>query len=408
MSVMTRADLSRWDARARRDALGWMCTGDDDHVRDAWARAVWTMLAEPGDGVAGRLIAELGADNALSLVASAATAPTLPDGDASALLPADIAQGLARWRPRLSADAVRAVFHTGRAAGLTLVTPDDTGWPARLADLAEHAPHALWVKGDAAWASSAAAIALVGARAATGYGENVALELASQLAAHGVTVVSGAAFGIDGAAHRAALLAGGGTVAVLAGGAEKAYPSGHRELLRRVASAGAVVAEVAPGTAPTKWRFLARNRVIAALSDAVIVVEAGWRSGSLNTAGHAASLGRPLGAVPGPVTSAASAGCHRLLRDYDATCVTGIDDALELIGARTRWGGSGADGGTDDRTRALDALSVRQVRDVSEIARRAGMSETDAAAVLGLLELEGLAARDIRGWRRAAAGARAR
>ena len=159
------------------------------------------------------------------------------------------------------------------------------------------------------------------------------MELSADLAGHGVSVVSGAAYGIDGAAHRAALTAGGTTIALLAGGADRPYPAGHGELIERIAASGAVVSEAPCGTTPTKWRFLQRNRLIAALSDATVVVEAGWRSGSLNTAAHAAALSRPLGAVPGPVTSAASAGCHRLLREFDARCVTNSADALELLGA---------------------------------------------------------------------------
>ena len=155
-------------------------------------------------------------------------------------------------------------------------------------------------------------------------------------AASGAVIVSGGAYGIDGAAHRAALGVGGATVALLAGGVDRAYPQGHQQLLRTIAASGAVVSEVPCGTAPTKWRFLSRNRIIAALSDATVVIEAGWRSGSLNTAGHAAALGRPLGAVPGPVTSAASAGCHRLLREYDARCVTTAAEVREL------WGDAGS------------------------------------------------------------------
>ena len=147
------------------------------------------------------------------------------------------------------------------------------------------------------------------------------MESSAGLVDRGFTIVSGAAYGIDGMAHRAALASGGTTVAFLAGGVDRFYPLGHEALLGRIAEQGAVVAELPCGSAPTKWRFLQRNRLIAAATEATIVLEAGMRSGSLNTAGHAAALGRPLGAVPGPVTSPASAGCHRLLREYDAVCV---------------------------------------------------------------------------------------
>ena len=193
----------------------------------------------------------------------------------------------------------------------------------------------MWVRGrpDAlAW--SVPTIALVGARAATGYGEHVAMEASAGLVDRGFAIVSGGAYGIDGMAHRAALASDGTTIAFLAGGIDRFYPLGHESLLSRIAQTGAVVSELPCGAAPTKWRFLQRNRLIAAASQATVVLEAGIRSGSLNTAGHAAALGRPLGAVPGPVTSPASAGCHRLLREFDAVCVVDADQMAELAAAR--------------------------------------------------------------------------
>ncbi|MGL4255498.1 MAG: DNA-processing protein DprA, partial [Microbacterium sp.] len=170
-------------------------------------------------------------------------------------------------------------------------------------------------------------------------------------------------------------------------------------LIERIAAGGAVISEVPCGAAPTKWRFLQRNRLIAALSDATVVVEAGWRSGSLNTAGHAASLGRPLGAVPGPVTSAASAGTHRLLREYDAACITSAADVRELLGLPHARAHDNSLAHTDDATRVRDALSTRSWRDTSEIARRAGVSVDHAEALLGLLHLEGAATPGPGGWR---------
>ncbi len=255
-------------------------------------------------------------------------------------------------------------------------------------------------------------VALVGARAASAYGEHVAMELSAGLARCGVAVISGAAYGIDGAAHRAALAAGGVTVALLAGGVDRPYPAGHTALLDRIAASGAVVGEVPCGAAPTKWRFLQRNRLIAALADATVVVEAGQRSGSLNTAGHAAQLGRPLGAVPGPITSAASAGCHRLLREFDARCVTSADEVIELFADPSPVlfdEGFGAAGSavlgdrTDDRTRLADALSSRVARDVDDIARRSGVDPRRIEELLGLLALEGAVQRDLAGWRLAPA-----
>jgi DNA processing protein len=197
---------------------------------------------------------------------------------------------------------------------------------------------------------------------------------------------------------------------VLAGGLDRFYPSGHEQLLSRIAERGAIIAEVPPGTTPTKWRFLLRNRLIAALSGATVVVEAGWRSGSLNTAGHAATLGRPLGAVPGPVTSAASAGCHRLLREFAATCVTTADEIAELVPAATGLASedetvlvstpSTPSDLTGTRLRVLDAISDRTPRRVERVAELSGLAIDRVRAELGLLELEGFVLERPSGWMR--------
>ncbi len=361
---------------------------DEDALARHHAHAVWSCLTEPGDGVAGTLISEMGPVGALR-VARESGGATSPSLDA----------GRRRWRARLA--SVDDAFDRARRVRARLVVPGSTLWPTAVDDLGVHAPRALWVRGHLdALAHDGPAIALVGARAATGYGEHVTGELAHRLAQRGVSIVSGGAYGIDGMAHRACLAAGGVTIAVLAGGVDRPYPAGHAELLSRIAAGpGVIVAEVPCGTPPTKWRFLQRNRLIAALSGATVVVEAGWRSGSLNTAGHAAALGRPLGAVPGPVTSAASAGCHRLLREYDARCVTSSDDACELIGA----GGTVPEtpaGRTDDRTRVLDALSVRSPRSPDDVGLRAGFGADEVRGLLALLELDGRARRGPEGWSR--------
>ena len=173
------------------------------------------------------------------------------------------------------------------------------------------------------------AIAIVGSRSSTAYGEHVAATLSAGVADAGWTVVSGGAYGIDARVHRAALAADGATVAVMAGGVDRLYPLGNADLLARVLETGAIVAEQPPGFPPHRSRFLTRNRIIAAAA-ATVVVEAAHRSGALSTAHHAAELGRPVGAVPGPVTSASSAGCHRLIRN-GAVCVTSPDDVLEMV-----------------------------------------------------------------------------
>jgi DNA processing protein len=235
-----------------------------------------------------------------------------------------LARALSRWAPRLAdLDPRPALDALGEHAGVLLV-PGSPAWPRRLDDLGPAAPLCLWVRGRPDLAALAArSVAVVGARAATSYGERVAGDLGVGLAEQGVTVVSGGAFGVDVAAHRGALAAGGRTVALLAGGIDRPTPAGNLAVLERIVDdGGALVAESPPGTPPSRARFLQRNRVIAALTGATVVVEAAWRSGALSTAARAAELLRPVGAVPGPITSTASVGCHRLLRDGAAVCVT--------------------------------------------------------------------------------------
>lgn len=385
-------------ARAiRRRTAAWMTSRDDDRSADLDARMIWSALSEPGDGIAGALVAHYGASRALEIAQG-----SFEDTRDAGIAATDLATARRRWRPRF--DDAPFASERGERSGASPVTPLHPSWPARLDALDNHAPICVWVRGEVRALGAPAAVALVGARAATSYGEHIASELAAEVATAGVAVVSGGAYGIDGSAHRAALSAGGVTTAWMAGGVDRAYPAGHRDLLERIVErGGAVAADVPCGSAPTKWRFLARNRLIAAGSDATVIVEAGWRSGSLNTAGHAASLGRPLGAVPGPVTSAASAGCHRLLREYGAVCVTSSSDVRELIGRadEATSGAHGEVGGrTDEVTRVTDAISSRVERSVDDIARRAGMSPQAVEAILGLLALEGRAERSVLGgWR---------
>nr|WP_245189856.1 DNA-processing protein DprA [Leucobacter exalbidus] len=200
-------------------------------------------------------------------------------------------------------------------------------------------------------------------------------------------------YGIDAVAHRTALAAGGGTIAVVAGGVDRPYPSGHVELLQSIARRGLVCSEMVPGSAPTRWRFLQRNRSISALARATLITEAGVRSGSLNTAGHAAELSRALGAVPGPVTSPASAGCHRLIRDYGATLVTNATEAQELMGIGVDVAlfdlAPGGDRPPPLHRRILDALPLRGARSLDEVSRGAGVERQEARGALAELELLG-------------------
>lgn len=391
---------------------------DRDAVAERFARATWTGIAEPGDRVAGIVVAALGAEAALAALIDdregGVLRHVLADHDTE-LDDDELDQAVARWTPRISkADALLSFRQAARFA-VSLVVPGDPDWPERLDDLAAFAPLALWMRGDRGRLPSLErGVAIVGARAATGYGEHVTVELAAGLADRGYAIVSGAAYGVDGAAHRAALASGADTVAFLAGGLDRFYPSGHEGLLSRIVERGVAISEVPCGVAPTRWRFLQRNRLIAAASLATVVVEAGARSGSLNTAGHAAALGRPLGAVPGPITSAASAGCHRLLREYDAVCVTSAAEIAELAPLPDGVGGGASDTSeqagqrgrsaadpTGTRTRLLDALSPRSARSPEHIAKLSGLAVDRVRAELGLLALDGAVKERAGGWVRA-------
>ena len=295
----------------------------EDLTPDAIARATLSCLIEPGDTDAGKLVTQLGASEALRAI--------LDNDNDNDNVDASVSEQLrARAQERFTLETLAKAHRAAARFGATLVTPEHPHWPTRMNALGDAAPFALWVRGDSEILTDTTTTAIVGARAATGYGEHITMEIAAGLVGRGHTIASGAAYGIDGMAHRAALASGGRTVAYLAGGVDRFYPSGHDALLSRIVQTGAVVSELPCGAMPTRWRFLQRNRLIAANSTVVLVTEAGWRSGSLNTAHHASALGRPIGAVPGPVTSAASAGCHHLIRDGIATLVTTTEESAEL------------------------------------------------------------------------------
>ncbi|WP_199439101.1 DNA-processing protein DprA [Umezawaea beigongshangensis] len=301
-------------------------------------------------------------------------------------------------------------------AGGRLVVPEDEEWPAwpftalavagrqRLRCGGE--PLALWVRGAAACAELAErAVAVVGSRAASGYGQHVAAEFGHGLAAAGLVVVSGAAHGVDGAAHRGALAAGGRTLAVLACGVDVAYPAGHQALLARIPERGLVVSEYPPGTSPARHRFLTRNRLIAALALGTVVVEAGRRSGAKNTAASTTALGRVLMAVPGPITSATSVGCGELLRSGEAVAVSSVEEVVESVG---RIGDdlveppprSAREFGSPDgeAMRVHDALSPALGRSPQAISVESGVPLDRVRALLPEFELSGHAARTETGW----------
>ncbi|WPF81058.1 DNA-processing protein DprA [Sanguibacter sp. 4.1] len=325
-----------------------------------------------------------------------------------------------RWLRRAGrVDPEVDLTNLGRLGG-RLVVPGDREWPVQIDDLGDEAPFCLWARGTVRVDEAlAGAVSIVGARASTDYGERIAAEMAAGLVDARRGTVSGGAYGIDAAVHRATLAVDGVTVAFLAGGVDRLYPAGNTALLRAVVDRGGLLlSEVPPGAVPSRVRFLRRNRLIAAAGRSTVVVEAAWRSGSLVTARLAAGLGRPVGAVPGPVTSAASAGSHRLMREGVAVCVTDVAEVLELTGAagdgvaelaeqeaRRDESGARPHDGLDDRaTATLDALPVRRPATVEALARSSGLAPHEVMSALGVLELRGQAARSEAGWRRAGRG----
>lgn len=358
------------------------------------ARAALTRIAEPGDEAVGRWLRRYGPVETVAMITEGRPLPGI------GLRRAD---GYRVRRDRADPDADLAAV---AEVGGRFVCPGDEEWPTQLDDLGDQRPFGLWVRGCPSlrlW--SLRSVALVGARACGPYGTHVAATLAADLAEAGWTVVSGAAYGVDGAAHRGALAAGGPTSAVLACGVDTTYPPGHAELIRRIAQQGLVMAELPPHDHPTRSRFVLRNRVIAALTRGTVVVEAQLRSGSLVTARWARELGRITMGVPGAVTSGLSAGVHELLR-AEAQLVTSAADVIELTGALgqdlapPRHGpvlprdllGAGA-------AAVLEALPGRGGAETRRIAQDAGRGLDETAEKLHELHALGFVERDGPHWR---------
>jgi DNA processing protein len=368
---------------------------------DRLARAALTHVAEPGDALMGALLRVLGPAE----IIHALTVGRMPPA-ALAAVPG-LARAMARWAARLGGAPVTATLDEWRRDGIRLVCPLDAEWPSQLDLLRDIRPWALWVKGTADLRyASLRSVSVVGTRAATAYGAHVCTQMTAELAERGWTVISGGAFGIDGCAHRGALAAGGPTVAVLASGVGDPYPRGHHDLFRRIAAGGVLVSEWPPDHAPTKPGFLVRNRVIAALGRGTVVVEAALRSGALNTARHARDQQRPLMAVPGPVTSAMSAGCHEIIRDWGAVCVTGARDVIELLAfpgdelpGQPRGPAVPRDALDPVQTRVLEAVPSRVGWGPARIAVRAGVDFDTVMTCLGSLAAAGFVGRTDRGWR---------
>ena len=398
-----------------------------DEVR--LARAYLSRVAEPGCIPVWDLVRNAGPVDAAAAIRRGA-------------VPDDVAGATSARRDSADpeADLDAAIRH-----GLRLVVPESDEWPhfavagleaTALRRLAAYRsgrerhreggepipPVALWVKGPGHLPQAGVrGVAMVGSRAATAYGRHVTTELSYALAGRDFDVVSGGAFGIDAAAHQGALSADGQTILVSAGGLDRPYPPGNAALFDAVGESGLLVSESPPGAAPQRHRFLTRNRLIAALSTGTVVVEAAARSGALSTAKHCLMLGRTLMAVPGPITSAMSAGCHVLLRregDERALLISSVDDVLEAIGSAgeglhrpARPDEPVAAGELRQRIdrldplsrRVFDAVPVRRPAREDELARRSGLPVVDVIRSLPALRLAGLVESTEEGFRMAAA-----
>lgn len=303
-----------------------MATLAEQMQGERMARVALSMVAEPNDAATGRVLAHVGGIETLRLVESDDPVPGLARADAL------------MWRERLAVritpDLPARVVETQGGEFGTLI-PADKEWPAGLDDLGDRAPYLLWTHGATSFLTTALSdrVTITGSRASTSYGEHVTGDLATGMADEERIVVAGGAYGIEGAAHRAVLAAGGQTVAVLAGGLDRPYPAGHSDLLRQIGDVGLLVSELPSGAAPTRDRFIARNRLMAALSGATVIPEAGVRSGSMATVLTARELGRGVGAVPGPVTSAASSGPNELIKQRFASLITQPSDVIALLDA---------------------------------------------------------------------------
>ncbi|MFC5932036.1 DNA-protecting protein DprA [Cryobacterium melibiosiphilum] len=300
------------------------------------ARMLLTALSEPGDLVTGTLLARVGAIETVQLITSG---ERLPNG----LDPVEGELWRRRLATRIDPGQVDRMLAATERHSLSFLTPEDVTWPGELQQLGASAPIALWLQGDPRPLSVRlpGRVTIVGAREATAYGTRVVTELASELASRGRTVLSGGADGIDGFAHRAATEADpGSTIAVLACGLDQLHPAGPAHLFEHIEQTGGLlVSELPPGSAPSRWRLVQRNRLLATLSAATVVVEADAQSGSLNVAGQAHALRRPVGAVPGPVTSAATAGCHRLIQEGIASLIIDAQDVTDLLDSAVGFAG---------------------------------------------------------------------
>lgn len=392
--------------------LSHLALSTSENPLELFAAVSWSHLTEPGDAFAGFVREALGGTEALALLVAGATeaswlariqesgraeAAEVRFGDASATLQ----DSLARWTQRLSLNTVLKSLDETVSMGAHLIAPQDANWPSQLSALKHAAPALLWLRGDPkALRSSELSWAVVGCRTPTSYGQEATSHMVQGLADAGVTIVSGGAFGIDAIAHHAALLCQTPTIAVMAGGVDRLYPKSNEFLLSKIISEGAVVSEVPLATAPTKWRFLQRNRIIAALAGGTVIVEAGYRSGAINTANHAAALERPVAAVPGSIFSSRSAGCHRLIAEDRAQVVESAADLLAIFPGKFLVDEPIFEFMAPLETRTFDSIGFGAPT-IDQICRDAGLTLSEATQAIGALLLKGKVLQRGAGYQRA-------
>ena len=350
------------------------------------ARAILSIASEPGDEKLGALIGEYGASQALEMIQSGQVTGAIVN----------------RVRAAIQSNALDYSMKLLTNFGGRFIIPSDDEWPELLNDLDTNAPVGLWVKGPANLkVATEKSLAVVGARASTSYGERMASEVGSFAGQAGVGVVSGAAYGIDAAAHRGALAASGCTIAVLACGVDVSYPAAHAGLLSRIGESGLVISEAPPQGKPHKRRFLVRNRLIATLAQSTVVIEAALRSGSLSTANWANALGRDVWGIPGPLTSATSAGVHAGIRDGVMAIVTEISDVTARFSAETEMLGEQLDPLEIAVLKIIEVTGAATETIIAKISQASDgkVDVHEIHSALAILELRGLIERTSTGWR---------
>ena len=374
----------------------------DQELLNRFALICFSNLIEPGDRVAKEFCRQFGDQGALEKIANWVINQKITSieefGANTALRQSDLEAAIDRWRPRFSLQKFRASLEWLGRLDCEIICESDSAWPKGLNSLEFHSPIILYSIGNKSIDLDFRGVALVGSRAISPYGRWVTKEFSEALVDSGRPVISGGAFGVDAIAHQSALSADGSTVAVMAGGLDQFYPAGNIQLIEQIGERGLVLAEVPPGFSPTKWRFLQRNRLIAAMSRATVVVEAGFRSGSINTANHAVALGREVGAVPGSIDSSTSAGCHELIRSGKASLVASPNHLLDMLESSIKLDVF-EPRLTGDQTRVLDAIGGTAASEES-IVKRAGLSFSELRMTLAQLELEGQVVRKNLKWAR--------